>query len=188
MTLRQMTFVILTGCCLAMANCESKESGPSGPQPAVKENNSNSEIIITTVYAIRELQTTSGDESTALSETGELQGESLNFYFSKKDLNNVFAEDNIGCQQSAEYAAGAKGLTVREPIEELNANFARQVTTTYKGQSLLVIGKTGSLPTFFQNLGYPQIFNIRDSEYGQMYKLEIDNDGEITFLKEVFHQ
>ncbi len=129
------------------------------------------------VYAVRHAEKESEGDDPGLTEEGTARAEALAVVMADVPLAAIYATELRRTQDTVAPTAAAHGLVVEtgiDPEDELAAH----IRCTHAGQTVLHAGHSYTLPDFFEAIGVPDVPSV--SGYGQLWRVRIGTDGEVT--------
>jgi phosphohistidine phosphatase SixA len=111
-----------------------------------------------------------------LSAAGEQRAETLAHVAGQSDVSTIFVTEFQRTQQTAEPLATALGLT---PIEIASGDVAAltDAIRDRRGQAMLVVGHSNTIPEIIDELGGGAVAAIAESEFDNLYVLFIPRWG-----------
>ena len=124
----------------------------------------------TTVLLVRH-----GDRDSSvddLNDLGDARALELAHVVDKAGLDAIIRSDTVRTTQTAEPTATAEGLTPIELPENDIAAFVAEIRNNHRGQRVLVVAHSHTLPDIITGLGGPAV-TIGGNEYDNFYVLTI---------------
>lgn len=112
------------------------------------------------------------DNIDALNLDGQARAVELLHVAEKAGIEAIVRSNTVRTQQTAEPLATALGLT---PIV-INGNaqaFADEIRNNHRGETVLVVGHSDSVPDIIEDLGGPALPNIDGTEFDNLFVLEL---------------
>lgn len=123
-----------------------------------------------TVVMVRHAETAAGGENPGLSAAGEERAGRLARMLEFTGVDAIYTSELL---RTAETAAPVAALTGVEPVVLPAADLrelVRTLTREHRGETVLVVGHSNTLPRLADALGEP-IADIADTDYGNIYIL-----------------
>lgn len=126
-----------------------------------------------------------GGKDPALAPAGRARAESLAARLSGMRLDAVYATPYRRTRQTAEPAARAAGLAVREYAPD-GVALLRALRESHRGQGVLVVGHSNTVPALVEALSGTAVPTIGDDEYGHLFVVAIAADGRARLLRAAY--
>ena len=137
----------------------------------------------TTFYLVRHAEKAAGTGDVALSSLGMERANDLAFILENISLDGIYATQYLRTQQTVEATAAAQGLSVSQYNASSDSleikKFLDQLLEAHKGGEVLISGHSNTIPLMVnQLLGVNEIPQIEESDYENLFILEVINSGE----------
>jgi broad specificity phosphatase PhoE len=142
----------------------------------------------TTVILVRHAEKAAeGGSDPALSAAGQARARALASELEDDSVDAVLVTRFVRTQQTAAPAATARGIAPRVvPIEgalEVHAAAVRDAVKAHAGHTVLVVGHSNTVPALVAALGGPAGIAIADTEYGNLFKVVIEEGKAPVFTR-----
>ncbi len=136
----------------------------------------------TTVLITRHAEKADGEDP-ALSPTGVARARALARLLSEAGVDAIYVTQYRRTHQTAAPLAQTLGLAVREVEARAVAQLARRVRDEHRGQVVLVVGHSNTVPAMVEALGAPPVGTIGEDEYGTLFVVTIDGAGRASVMR-----
>lgn len=168
------TFALITGCATA---------GPPQPEPIPVEGS-------TTVYLVRhaekDLRADPNAVDPAISSAGQERAEALAARLGSAGIKAIITSQFRRTMETADPLAIAIGVTpeVVRAGWKTDADSARAVVSRHKGEKVLIVGHSKTLPVIIEALGGPRIADICENQYSNLFIMYLPPSGKPRFVKQ----
>ena len=140
----------------------------------------------TTVILVRHAEKVDGPGDVLLTEAGKARARRLADLLSAANISAVYSTPYHRTRDTAQPLARTLGLTVIETPAS-GATFAQgvaeRILRDHKGRTVLVVGHSNTTPDVVKALGASAVPAIADSEYDNLYVVNIDADGKAALIR-----
>jgi broad specificity phosphatase PhoE len=145
----------------------------------------------TTIYVVRHAERVSeADRDSPLSETGVVRSRALVEALGGSGVEAIYVTQYQRTRQTAEPLATHLGLAVRtdtttggtEPARQL----ARRVLERHRGETVLIVGHSNTVPAIVHALGGPELPELESSRYGDLFVITIPATGTVRTVRAQF--
>jgi broad specificity phosphatase PhoE len=142
----------------------------------------------TTVILVRHAERTSMSED-ALSAAGKARAQRLAELLRHAGIRAIYSTAYKRTRETAQPLAQALGiaLTITQATgATLAPSLSQQILRENRGNTVLVVGHSNTTPDVIRALGAPAVPAIPDSEYDNLYVVQIDAPGKATLIRAKF--
>ena len=136
----------------------------------------------TTVLITRHAETADGEDP-ALSPAGVARAQALAHLLSEAGVDAIYVTQYRRTRETGAPLAETLGLAVREVEARAVAQLARRVRDEHRGEVVLVVGHSNTVPAMVEALGAPPVEPIGEDEYGALFLVTIDGGGSTSVMK-----
>jgi len=138
---------------------------------------------ITTVILVRHAEKAkSNDNNPNLSEIGQQRAKLLAQILKSVSINAIYATEFARTQETAKPLSEIISI----PIKIIEANstdkLLDELQNKHKGENILVVGHSNTLPFIIEKLGKTKIQEINESEYDNLFILNISENNKAKLL------
>lgn len=138
---------------------------------------------ITTVILVRHAEKAkSNDNNPNLSEIGQQRAKLLAQILKSVSINAIYATEFARTQETAKPLSEIISI----PIKIIEANstdkLLNEIQNKHKGENILVVGHSNTLPFIIEKLGKTKIQEINESEYDNLFILNISENNKAKLL------
>jgi broad specificity phosphatase PhoE len=147
-----------------------------------------SSLSTTTVVIVRHAEKELGTiEDPPLSQAGEQRAQLLARMFGEKEgpgrLDAIMASDTRRTQRTAAPLADRLGIAVTTVDGKDVAGLTRRIRHEYRGQRVLVVGHSNTVPAIVKALTGTSVPPIADEDYSQLYVVTVPVFGPASLLR-----
>jgi phosphohistidine phosphatase SixA len=145
----------------------------------------------TTIYVVRHAERVSEeDRDSPLSHAGGMRASALVEALGESGVDDIYVTQYQRTFQTAEPLATHLGLTIRtdtttggtEPARQL----ARRVLERHRGETVLIVGHSNTVPAIVHALGGPEVPELDSSRYGDLFVVTIPTAGPVRTIRAQF--
>ena len=118
-----------------------------------------------------------------LSPAGLERAEELARMFGGAGVTAIYATQYKRTQQTVKPLADKLGLTVNQLEAKETAELVKQIRARGAGQVIFIAGHNNSVPEIIAAMGGPKMPIIPETEYDNLYILNVQSDGSAKLLK-----
>jgi 2,3-bisphosphoglycerate-dependent phosphoglycerate mutase len=120
-----------------------------------------------------------------LSPAGQARAQELVRVLGGAGVNTIYGTQYKRTQQTAKPLADSLHLTININEAKKTQDLVNSIRTTYRGQTILVVGHSNTVPEIVTALGGGNVPEIADSDYDNMFIVNIYKSGsaKVTRLK-----
>lgn len=143
----------------------------------------------TTVILVRHGEKAAAPENNPpLTEAGRTRAEALRDALKDSGISVIYSTPTARAVQTAEPLAKALGLSVSETpinggLQAFLNGLADKIRKENRGQTVLVVGHSNTVPQTIAALGAPAVPEIDDSEYDWLYIVTIPAEGPARVIR-----
>jgi broad specificity phosphatase PhoE len=141
----------------------------------------------TTVILVRHAEKVDGAGDVALTDAGKARAARLADLLRNAGVSAIYSTPYARTKDTAQPIAQALGLEVTVTPAPAGAAFAQSVAERIlrenKGKTVLVVGHSNTTPDVVKALGAPAVPPIPDSEYDNLFVVQIDAGGKATVIR-----
>lgn len=156
---------------LVLAACRA---APSGAQADA----------LTTIVLVRHAEKQQTGDDPRLTAEGEERALALAHVLGEADIDAVYATQYARTQDTAEPLARRLGVDVTVVSAESSypADMAELISTKHRGQSVVIVSHSNTVPAIIRELGAEPIPSIEDDEYDDLYVVTTTASGQVDLL------
>lgn len=136
----------------------------------------------TLVIVVRHAEKAAGGDDPPLTEAGTARAERLARYLAGMSLRAVYATDYRRTRDTALPAARAAGIAIDGYAPD-GATLADAIGQRHRGEAVLVVGHSHTVPGLVARLGGREVAPIGDEEYDRLYLIALPEDSEPRVLE-----
>lgn len=138
---------------------------------------------ITTIILVRHAEKAkSNDNNPNLSEIGQQRAKKLAKTLKNASINAIYATEFARTQETAKPLSEIINI----PIKIIEANstdkLVNEIQDKHKGENILVVGHSNTLPSIIEKLGNIKIQEINENEYNNLFILNISKNDRAKLL------
>ena len=138
---------------------------------------------ITTIILVRHAEKAkSNDNNPNLSEIGQQRAKKLAKTLKNASINAIYATEFARTQETAKPLSEIINI----PIKIIEANstdkLGNEIQDKHKGENILVVGHSNTLPSIIEKLGNIKIQEINENEYNNLFILNISKNDRAKLL------
>ncbi|MBB5014866.1 SixA phosphatase family protein [Rehaibacterium terrae] len=138
--------------------------------------------VDTLVVVVRHAEKAAEGDDPPLTEAGVARAERLARHLAGLRLGAVYATDYRRTRDTALPAARAAGIAV-EGYAPDGAALAAAIGQRHRGEAVLVVGHSNTVPGLVALLGRREVAPIGDAEYDRLYLIALPENGEPRVLE-----
>lgn len=138
---------------------------------------------ITTVILVRHAEKAkSNDNNPNLSEIGQQRAKTLAQILKNVGINAIYATEFTRTQETAKPLSEIINIPIKI-IEAKNTDkLLNEIENKHKGENILVVGHSNTLPFIIERLGNIKIQEINENEYNNLFILNISKNDKAKLL------
>ncbi|MBL8192853.1 MAG: histidine phosphatase family protein [Blastocatellia bacterium] len=138
---------------------------------------------ITTVILVRHAEKAkSNDNNPNLSEIGQQRAKTLSQILKNVGINAIYATEFTRTQETAKPLSEIINIPIKI-IEAKNTDkLLNEIENKHKGENILVVGHSNTLPFIIERLGNIKIQEINENEYNNLFILNISKNDKAKLL------
>ncbi|MBN8723566.1 MAG: histidine phosphatase family protein [Acidobacteria bacterium] len=138
---------------------------------------------ITTVILVRHAEKAkSNDNNPNLSEIGQQRAKTLSQILKNVGINAIYATEFTRTQETAKPLSEIINIPIKI-IEAKNTDkLLNEIENKHKGENILVVGHSNTLPFIIERLGNIKIQEINENEYNNLFILSISKNDKAKLL------
>ncbi|MBK7996812.1 MAG: histidine phosphatase family protein [Blastocatellia bacterium] len=138
---------------------------------------------ITTVILVRHAEKAkSNDNNPNLSEIGQQRAKTLAQILKNVGINAIYATEFTRTQETAKPLSEIINIPIKI-IEAKNTDkLLNEIESKHKGENILVVGHSNTLPFIIERLGNIKIQEINENEYNNLFILNISKNDKAKLL------
>ncbi len=112
-----------------------------------------------------------------LTDAGMARAKALAAAIADANIQAVIATPTVRTQSTARPSADARGLTIQTVAlgaKEVHVKAVADAVLAHRGQAVLVVGHSNTIPGIIAALGGPPMPDLCDTQYAMLYTLVID--------------
>lgn len=137
----------------------------------------------TTVYLVRHAEKQTGGTDPSLDAAGRLRAQQLALVLRSANLKACIASQFLRTQQTAKPAAKLAKLKVLQRPAGKEQQLAYEMRQDFKGQSVLFVGHSNTVPQLLKHLGAKHVPAIGESDYDNLFVVQISDSGQTSVLQ-----
>lgn len=136
-----------------------------------------------TVFLVRHAEKTADKSDPELSVAGKTRATALAAMLRSVKLDACFSSEFKRTQLTAAPTAVASKLKVTTWKAGKEKLLADELTTKYVGKKVLFVGHSNTVPLLMKHLGVAQLPMIAESEYDNLFILQVAQSGSVTVTR-----
>jgi len=124
----------------------------------------------TTVLLVRHADRQGSQD--ALSSAGLARAQTLVHVLQKSGIDAIYQSDAVRTQQTAAPVASALGITPTTVTATNIDSLVNDIRASHRGQTVLVVGHSNTVPQIIAALGGPTLPNIDENEFDNLFVLQ----------------
>ena len=140
----------------------------------------------TTVILVRHAEKVDDSRDPLLSEAGEARAQELARLLAPRGISAIFTTQYQRTRLTAAPLAARLQLTPTVVEASVSADTLARRIREHSGTTVLVVGHSNTVPVIIRALGGPDIGQIPDAEYDNLYILRLHADGTVEYERTTF--
>jgi broad specificity phosphatase PhoE len=133
---------------------------------------------ITTILLVRHAEkTTVPADNPVLNEQGKSRAEDLIRILGNAGIQAIYTSQYDRTRLTAEPIAKNLSITIRQIDAQKTPELVKEVLSKNKGQTVLIVGHSNSIPEIIQAFGGPAMDEIDETQYDNLFVLTLCNSG-----------
>lgn len=137
----------------------------------------------TTIVLVRHAEKMKDQKDPNLTNEGHFRAAKLKEILATISLNKIYSTDYNRTQQTAKPTSNAQEIEVASYNPRALNDFGNMLLQTKKGENILVVGHSNTTPKLLNYFMKETVVeSISESDYGNLYIVNIDNEGNAKAL------
>ena len=172
---------VAIGLCLAFATLGGTCIESSAPAPTARPQNAPVTVLLT-----RHAEKVRGaDDNPPLTAGGQKRAQALPAAVSKYNISAIYSTRYRRTRKTALPLVEARGLSLTL-YSDNPRKLAKRLLREHRGDTILVVGHSNTVPQIIAALGVPDPVDINDNEYGDLFVVRVHPNGSATLQRDRF--
>lgn len=174
---------LLWVCLLPLAACTGAHS--AGPRAEAEAPSSGSTVVLLVRHAEKASE---GGDDPALTPAGQQRAQALVDVAGKAGVSAIYTTQYRRTHETAQLLADRLGVPVTERAISAGAQahaaeLAREILTQHRGETVLVVEHSNTLPSILAELAKVQIPQLGDNEYDRLFVVVVPPSGPARLIQ-----